>query len=298
MSVKRIVRTATGRLRRALPLVLVKRLRGVVQGWGLLTARWRPVPDFIVVGAQRSGTTSLFRLLAAHPLVRRPTQVKGVGYFDLKYDRGMRWYQSHFPLRRRGSGLLAFESSGYYLFHPLAARRIAESLPDVKVVVVVRDPVERAYSAHGHERRRGFEDLDFEEALASEEERLAGAAEQLTRDPHSENYEHRHHGYLARSRYHEQIERYIAALGRERVFIVDAGRMFADPGSELEPLEEWLGLPESTMPPLERWNAGASASLDPRLQGRLRGYFEPFDRQLAELMGRTPSWRSDQPLSD
>ena len=128
-------------------------LRRWLDRWGRLTSRWRLQPSFIIAGAQRAGTTTLYRVLSEHPAVARPTASKGIGYFDLHYARGPRWYRGHFPLawgarRTHGPDATTFESSGYYLFHPLAASRIAHDLPDVKVVVMVREPVERAYSAH------------------------------------------------------------------------------------------------------------------------------------------------------
>lgn len=150
------LRAISSRARAIVPTPFQAGVRGILTRWGELTAALRMDPDFIVIGAQRCGTTSLFRVLNDHPDVVRPTVSKGIGYFDVNYAKGARWYRSHFPLRvtarlRTKGRALAFESSGYYSFHPLAAERIASDLPDVKVVLMVRDPVERAYSAYKHE---------------------------------------------------------------------------------------------------------------------------------------------------
>lgn len=288
-------RRANAALRRWLPAGVTEALRKLALAWGMATSRWRMQPDFIVVGAQRAGTTTLFRVLSQHPEVVRPTLSKGIGYFDLNYRRGPRWYAGHFPLaaaaRRRGKAQ-TFESSGYYLFHPLAAERMARDLPGVKVVVLVRDPVERAYSAHRHELVRGFETLGFEEALAAEPARLAGQAELLRDDPTAESYEHRHHGYLARSRYAGQIERYREMLGPDRVHIVDADQMFVDK-AELSSLFAWLGLSAWLPAELGRHNAQARTPMDPDLRKSLAERFVDDDLRLAGLMGRTPSWRRD-----
>src|SRR5206468_1882749 len=117
-----------------------------------------------------------------HPAVLAPALQKGIHYFDKHYDRGSWWYRSHFPLRltagrregRVGVVPLTGESSPYYMFHPLAATRIAADLPGVRLVVLVRDPVERAFSAYTHERARGYETETFERALELEPQRLAG----------------------------------------------------------------------------------------------------------------------------
>jgi hypothetical protein len=234
-------------------------------------------------------------VLSEHPQVARPTVNKGTGYFDVHYDRGSRWYRGHFPLayrarRTHGPGVVTFESSGYYLFHPLAASRIARDLPDVRVVVLVRDPVERAYSAHRHELARGFESEPFEVAIELEEERTAGEVERILADPSYESFHHRHHSYLARSRYSEQIDRFLAELGPDRVCILDAGALFEDPAAEFERLRSWLGLAEWEPGKVEQWNARPGTPLPGEVDARLRRHFEPYDARLAEQMGRTPSW--------
>ena len=154
---------------------------------GRLTHRVRMLPGFLIVGAQRCGTTSMYRTLSQHPAILKAVLHKGVHYFDTGYDHGLGWYQGHFPLRARaalvrratGEVPLTFESSPYYMFNPLAAERISRDLPEVKLLVLVRDPVERAYSAHAHELARGFETEPFERALELEDQRLAGEAERI-----------------------------------------------------------------------------------------------------------------------
>jgi len=140
---------------------------------GQLTHSARMLPGFLIVGAQRCGTTTMYRDLSQHPAVMKAVLHKGVHYFDTDYFRGMSWYQGHFPLkasarrvaREAGTAPVTFESSPYYMFHPLAAQRIHRDLPGVKLLVLVRDPVERAYSAHAHELGRGYETEPFERAL-------------------------------------------------------------------------------------------------------------------------------------
>jgi hypothetical protein len=276
---------------RRLPPGVQAPLRRAVLEWGRATARWRMQPAFLVIGAQRAGTTTLFRLLGEHPSVVRPTVTKGIGYFDVGYRHGPRWYAAHFPLRWRRGGQVTFESSGYYSFHPLAAGRIAADLPGVKVVLMVRDPVDRAYSAHSHEVARGFEDLDFEAALAAEPARLDGASEWLAEHPEAEHAEHRHHAYLARGRYAEQLDRFAAALGRDRVRAVDFDRFVDSPGEELQQLFAWLGLPDWQPERVGHENARSRSPLAPELRASLMAQFEEWDARLEPFLGHRPSWR-------
>src|SRR5690348_10187953 len=134
--------SAVGRLRRS-PAV-AKTAQAVSVRLGQATSRWRMRPGFLIIGGQRCGTTSMYRTLAQHPSVLKAVLHKGVHYFDTDYAKGMAWYLGHFPLRRTAAAVqrrtgtmpLTFESSPYYMFHPLAAERIAADLPDVKVLIL------------------------------------------------------------------------------------------------------------------------------------------------------------------
>jgi hypothetical protein len=293
----RRVRRLTRRVGASLPAGLRIAIRRTALRWGMVTADLRMVPDFVIVGAQRSGTTTLFRLLAAHPNLVRPTLSKGSGYFDDFYGEGWRWYRAHFPLRvvarmvARGP-VATFECSGYYLFHPLAAKRIARDLPDAKVVVVVRDPVARTYSAYRHERARGYETLDFDTALAVEQIRVGGESERLAREPGYRSFEHRHHAYVGRSEYAAQVRRLVEAVGAERVFVLEADAFFQDPDVEFARLQRWLGIPEWSPGDVGTWNAAPGDPLEEDARRSLMERFAEQDAALAELIGHPPVWRT------
>lgn len=302
------VRALTRALDRRLPGGVTTRLRALVLLWGRLTSRGRMTPSIIVIGAQRSGTTTLFRLLEAHPHLVRPTADKGTGYFDDHYGRGRSWYLAHFPLRlvararARAQGVegrvQAFECSGYYLFHPLAAERLARDLPDSQVVVLVRDPVERAGSAHRHELARGFETLPFAEAIDAEDRRTRDEWTRLRSEPGYTSFEHRHHAYLQRGHYAEQISRFVDTLGKDRVHVIDADRFFAAPEQEFAGLQQRLGIPLWSPPSVERWNARpAGDTTDHELRSRLMRHYETHDAELAQLLGHVPSWRTAEVAS-
>ncbi|MGR6967531.1 sulfotransferase domain-containing protein [Geodermatophilus sp. URMC 61] len=272
--------------------------RAVARTAGRLTSSARMTPGFLIIGGQRCGTTSMYRTLRQHPAVLPPVLHKGVHYFDTAYSRGMGWYRGHFPLeataarvaRRTGIRPVTFESSPYYMFHPLAAERIARDLPGVKVVVLLRDPVERAYSAHAHELARGFETEDFATALALEESRLAGEAERIAADPDYTSHSHQHHGYLQRGHYAEHLERLEAVFGRERMHVVDSHRFFTEPEGVYDGVLQFLGLPHAGYPVFERHNARPRSPMPEDLRARLEEHFAAHDERLAAWLGGPVSW--------
>ena len=266
---------------------------------GRLTSPARMLPGFLIAGAQRCGTTSMYRTLSQHPAVVKAVLHKGVHYFDMNYDRGPSWYRAHFPLRAAGrragriarAAAITFESSPYYMFHPLAAERIARDLPDVKLLVLVRDPVERAYSAHAHELARGFESEPFERALELEDERLRGEEDRIRQDPYYLSLSHQHHAYLARGRYAEQLDRLERMVGADRIHVVDSGDFFSEPEPVYDGVLKFLGLHSHGYPEFERHNARPRSPMPAQLRARLDDHFGPFDEKLADWLGRTPSWR-------
>ncbi|GAA1459076.1 sulfotransferase [Nocardiopsis exhalans] len=268
----------------------------LADGLGGLTSSARALPDFLICGAQRSGTTSLFKALSQHPAATGPVLRKGVHYFDTGYQHGLTWYRSHFPLRatlraRWGRPRVrVFESSPYYLFHPLAAERIARELPQARIVVILRDPVERAYSAHAHETARGFETEPFGRALDLEDKRLSGTEERLVADPAHHSHSHQHHGYVARGRYVDQLVRMERAVGRERMHVVDYADLFGGGPAALEGIMRFLDLPLDPRTTLGRHNARKRSVLPESLRAELTSRFADSDARLAAWWGRTPSW--------
>ena len=266
---------------------------------GRLTRRARMLPGFLIVGAQRGGTTSMYRTLDAHPAILKAVLHKGVHYFDTGYGHSLGWYQGHFPLRARaalarratGDVPLTFESSPYYMFHPLAAERISHDLPEVKLLVLVRDPVERAYSAHAHELARGYETEPFERALELEDQRLAGEAERIVSQPGYLSHSHQHHAYLTRGLYADQLERLGHFVGRDRVHVVDSGRFFTDPEPVYDGVLEFLGLRRHGYPVFERHNARPRSPMPETLRATLNEHFGAPDERLTGWLGQPPSWR-------
>lgn len=283
--------------RKAAPEVLRRTGRSAALAVGRATPAMRAAPDFVLVGAQRCGTTSLFRSLIGHPQVARPTVFKGVNYFDLNYFRGWSWYLAHFPVSRalawktRHEGPPSvFEASGYYLYHPFAMERMARDLPGAKIVVMLRDPVERAYSAYQHELARGFEWEDFLTALDLEEDRLIGEVERMRRDPTYESFSHRHHSYLHRGHYAEQLERVLRHYPRDQVHVVMSEDFFAQPGDELSSLCAFLGLQPSVDTRFDRYNAQPRSDMSSAARERLQHHYGPHDKELAGMLGKPLPW--------
>jgi lipopolysaccharide transport system ATP-binding protein len=201
-----------------------------------------PLPDFVVIGTQKGGTSFFYRLLTEHPLVRRAA-AKELHFFDNKFAEGVGWYRRCFSEGERvdGQRTITGEASPSYLFDPQVPERMAQIVPEARLIALLRNPVDRAYSHYQMEVRRGKEARSFEEA--TEEEMTSAEGEGNPVDvPHA---------YLRRGLYAEQLERFSFFANRDRLLVVKSENLFTHRLEVLERVLTFLGLPpfESTLAP-------------------------------------------------
>ena len=263
-----------------------------------ITSHLRGLPDFVIIGAQKCGTSSLYRFIVEHPNIA-PAFRKETHYFSTRYKFGEQWYRSYFPtnLSRRcfskktGQKLLSGEASPTYIFYPMVPDRMKEILPDVKLIAILRNPVDRAYSQYHHNIRRNNEPLSFEKAIELEEERCAGDLERLIRDPDFVPVHYRKHSYIARGVYADQMERWFKHYDRKQFLILTTEDLRKDPQQILDQIFDFLGLPPFKVENLKNRNVGNyKERMNEDTRKFLIEYFEPHNERLFKLLQRRFDW--------
>lgn len=262
----------------------------------------RLMPDFIIIGAQRGGTTSLYNYLAEHPGIGAAS-IKEVHFFDSRhFAQGEAWYRAHFPTtirkyvveRARRRSFLTGEASPYYLFHPHAPARVAAMLPGVKLIVMLRNPVDRAYSHYYHEIAGRHEPLpSFEEAIDGEEQRLAGELEKMQADEHYHSFNHRHFSYLARGIYAGQLQNWLRYFPREQLLLLRSEDFYADPRAVFKRTLAFLDLPEvvpQETQAFKQYNETRPPRMLAATRQRLIEYFKPHNERLYDFTGIDFGW--------
>jgi len=270
----------------ALPEPARKVLRGAFRAYGRATASIRPLPDFLILGAQKAGTTALYAYLRWHADITGPS-FKEVSFFDRHYAQGERWYRGHMPVRRR---TLVGEASPSYLFHPLAPERVARLLPDARLIALLRNPVERAFSHYQHEVALGRELLSFEEATAREEERMRGELERMLSDSSYFSYAWWNYTYLARGRYAEQLERWFASFPPEQLLVLFTEDLAADTAGTYRRVLEFLGAGVRDLGSYPRIFDRDYDAMARETRRQLEQVFAEPNRRLAALLGRELPW--------
>ena len=274
----------------------------------MTTSQVRLLPDFIIIGTQRGGTTSLYYYLTEHAGIASAL-IKEVHFFDDHYKEGLNWYRAQFPstLQKyyteniRKEHFLTGESSPYYLFYPPAPRRIAQVVPNAKLIVLLRNPVDRAYSHHWLVTLEGKEKLPFAEAIQREEERLAGEQEKILADEHYESFNHRHFSYLARGIYVDQLQHWMNFYPKEQFLILKSEDFYKSTADIFQQTLEFLGAPKDEhdrqefkqyREPTKKGyqNEEKPPKLDPKVRADLVDYFRPHNARLYEFLGRDFGW--------
>ncbi len=260
-------------------------------------------PDFLIIGTQKGGTTSLFNYLCKHPNVfssENRENNKEIHYFDLNYQKGDEWYQDQLASKEelnkcientKGKVLIG-ESSPYYIFHPHCPERIHKDLPNVKLIVLLRNPVYRAYSHHKMEYARGTDDLDFETAIHQEEKRLKNEIKQMIMDNTYNSYAHQHYSYLERGKYINQLKEWLEFFDKEQILTIKSEDMFEDPDSIFKEVCEFLELPVISLNEYEAHNKGNQLQMPDEMKQELNKYFKPYNFLLYTFLGRDFNWEA------
>jgi len=275
-------------LERAVGRRQARRLRGQ------LTGRTHLLPDFIIIGAARSGTTHLLGQLNAHPnVLAGPRETH---FFDShRYTYGLSWYRLRFPTNKArreayAQGLhpvLTGESSPSYLWHPHAPARIARGVPEARLLVLLRDPAARAASHWAWCLRQCGETRTLREAVeaeigeAGEEPRLRVPADKRVNDPL----------VVRRGLYQPQLERWLTHISRDRILVIQSERWFRDPPGVMAEVCDFLELPlQAQLPRVMRNRNKPHDPYDPAVLARLREFYRPYNARLAEYLEMDLDW--------
>ena len=250
------------------------------------------LPDFVVIGAMRGGTSRFYGLISRHPFVRRAA-AKELHFFDRpeRFEQGVGWYKSCFPPpnQKDGYDTITGEATPMYLFDPAVPGRMAGVVPGARLIALLRNPVDRALSQYHRWERTGADVPSFEETVEDELAWLEGGESDRQADRRGDRY-----NQLARGLYAEQLLRWREHFPEEQMLVLSSEDFFADVPGTLEKTQDFLGLPrrEVQLPPekTERPSTYEYRPMDPATRERLEAFFEPHNRRLYDLLGRDFGW--------
>ena len=261
------------------------------------------LPDFLVLGSGACGTTSLVELyLRSNPEII-PSNNNEIFFFDINYKKSLNWYKLFFPTYIRkycrkiiGKKTLVCEATGNYFFHPYAPERIKKSLPNVKLILMMRNPVERTFSQYRRQVRNGFQTLSFEEALEKETALYEKEFKKFLENEDLEKDVDTRISIIARSRYSEALERWLKYFEKSNFLFINSDSYFKNPIDEYSRILSFLEL--SPHNPVVTGKRGINPSeiykniqLRNDTREKLKKYFVPWNNKLFNLIGEQFDWK-------
>jgi len=243
--------------------------------------------DLLIIGAQRAGTTSLYNYITQHPNVAKASS-KEIHFFDNNYDKGIDWYLNHFPLSTINSDMVTGEATPYYIFHPLARKRIQETIPEVKLIVLLRNPVDRAFSHYNHTRRQGNETLTFEEAIRLELLTLPVEKKKVQQGNYSAI--HQKLSYLERGIYVDQLKKWFDVFPKKQFLILKSEDFFSNPLKILNEIFQFLNIPKLELKDFEKLQSFEYQKMTHETREKLEEFFKPLNEKLYMLLNKDFDW--------
>lgn len=240
---------------RILPLVISK----------ISLGKLKTDPDFIIIGQQKCGTTSLLNYINQHDKIVEPI-TKQSHYFDRSSNRDISFYRAHFIKKFFSSSKKIGEATPDYFDHPEVLDRIKSKYPKIKLILILRSPLDRAFSHYQMSRKLGFEKLSFEEALVQEDNRISN-------DP---KFGIEKFGYFYKSDYLTHLTRWELAY-KDLLFVMKLEDLEKGDLNFVERLWSFLGLnPPINFQPLKKLNSG-QYSVKPMLNSYWHSRFEQLE---------------------
>jgi len=262
-----------------------------------LTGHFRVLPDFIIIGSAKSGTTSLYDYLTQHPSIY-PALWKEIYFFDRYFPRGITWYRANFPskfqkffvTKIQRKSFLTGEATPTYIHHPLTAKRISKILPHIKLIVLLRNPIDRSYSHYQMEKQMGNEDLTFEDALESENSRIKGESEKMINNPNYYSYKRQIFSYLTSGIYVDQLEIWMKYFPKNQFLIIKNEDFDNNQQTVFSQVENFLDVNHAKIE-FKKQNIGKYNPMNFETRKKLEQFFDSHNKKLYTFLNHDFGWK-------
>jgi len=262
-----------------------------------LTHYFHTLPNFLIIGAAKCGTSSLYEYLMQHPCIGK-SLTKQIHFFDRYYDKKLSWYKVCFPFvwekfyieRILQKKFATGEATPHYMTHPLAPKRAFEVIPSAKIIVMLRNPIDRAYSHYQMERANNNEELSFEESIEQENSRIAGEFKKMLNNENNLGINYPHHAYIKSSEYLDQIKRWMEYYPKEQFLFVKSEEFNNNPSKVYNQVLDFLELPPHELPEYKKIRQRNYQNMNLDTQKKLAEYFKPFNEKLYLFLGINFHW--------
>jgi hypothetical protein len=261
-----------------------------------VTAPLRALPDFLVIGVGRGGTTSCFHYLSQHPSIIGSAYDE-IGFFDENFHLGLNWYRSMFPTKslkrktaKKFGKCLTYDVTPSYIWKPWVARRVKELFPGIKLIAILRNPVDKAYSHYHLSIRYNKEKLTFEEAVMRDMKTFSDLvnSDSKINDDYFKNQIK--NSYLGRGFYAQQLETWFELFDRKQILILTSEELSTETNKTMNKIFQFLGLPDYNISDTVKRNTANYTNMKTDTRKKLITFFSKYNQDLFKLLNEEFVW--------
>jgi hypothetical protein len=259
-----------------------------------ITSPLRDYPDFIILGNSFCAKTLLYNYLTQHRLILKNIFEESAFFVDY-YEKGSSWYKANFPLKiqksllKRKSGKIPLVGETINLPYYEIPERVHKLIPNPKIIVILRDPIDRAYASYSSLVKKGIELLTFEEAVLKKIDRWADVNQKLTENQ-IEGLEEKISTYLSNSIYVYDIKNWIKYFPKEKMLFLKSEDLFEKPLETVNNTLEFLGLEPLVHLVNYSERLENTQLINTKIKEDLNKFFKPYNKLLYELLGCDLGW--------
>jgi len=260
-----------------------------------LTGFLHVLPDYYIIGGAKCGTSSLHQYLLQHPNIK-PAMGKELHFFEEFYSRGINWYKVCFPYKFQkifsSKNFLTGDSTPRYIDHPKVPVRIKKVTPHAKFIILLRNPIDRAFSHYNMNFHSGYEKESFEKAIEMEEDRIKGEFEKMILDDDYNSREYYGHAYLNRGIYYNRLVDWFEEFSQDQFLIIKSEEFFTEPESSYNHALRFLNLKPQSLKEYKKYKVGkyAKRKMEKATREKLINFFKPYNEKLKKLTGINFNW--------
>ena len=255
-----------------------------------ITAAQRKLPDFLVIGGKRCGTTTLFEFLRQHQMIAEPV-IDHMGFFDDNYSIGINYYKSFFPIKTEETAKkLDYDVTTSYLTSPFVAERVAKEIPNVKIIVLLRNPTSRAWSDYNASQKKDASEEEFQTYIDDELQELEASDFEEKVSKNDYNMSEPFPNFIKKGLYSVYLKKWLKLFPRKNFLFISTESFSNDENKVFKQIFDFLGLSNFEIHKLQRMSKGNYEKLNPKIKNKLDLFFAPHNDELFKLINEKYDW--------
>lgn len=255
-----------------------------------ITAAQRKLPDFLVIGGKRCGTTTLFEFLRQHQMIAEPV-IDHMGFFDDNYSIGINYYKSFFPIKTEETAKkLDYDVTTSYLTSPFVAERVAKEIPNVKIIVLLRNPTSRAWSDYNASQKKDVSEEQFQSYIDDELQELEASDFEEKVSKNDYNMSEPFSNFIKKGLYAVYLKKWLKLFPRKNFLFISTESFSKDENKVFKQIFDFLGLSNFEIHKLQRMSKGNYEKLNPKIKNKLDLFFASHNDELFKLINEKYDW--------